>query len=143
MAFAGVNYWAILIGALAAWAFGAFWYMILSKPWLAAQGKTREQFQAEQPAGPRGPSFYAPFIIAFAAEVIMGWVLAGIMGHVGVFTVRAGLISGAFVWFGFVLTTITVNNAFAKRRPLLTAIDAGHWLGALLIIGAVIGAFGR
>ena len=140
MAFAGVNYWAILIGALAAWAFGSFYYMILSRPWLAAQGKTREQCEAER-AGPRGPGFYAPFVISFVAEIIMGWVLVGIMMHIGAMTVRGGLISAAFVWFGFVLTTITVNNAFSMRRPLLTVIDALHWLGALLIIGAVIGAF--
>jgi Protein of unknown function (DUF1761) len=141
MAFAGVNYWAILIGALAAWAFGAFYYMILSRPWLAAQGKTADEFQAAQ-AGPRGTKFYAPFVISFVAEVIMGWMLAGIMAHIGAMTVRGGLISAAFVWFGFVLTTMTVNNAFSMRRPLLTVIDAVHWLGALLIIGAVIGAFG-
>jgi hypothetical protein len=140
MAFAGVNYWAILIGALAAWAFGAFYYMILSRPWLAAQGKTPEEFQAAQ-AGPRGAKFYAPFVISFVAEIIMGWMLAGIMLHIGSMTVRGGLISAALVWFGFVLTTITVNNAFSMRRPLLTVIDAVHWLGALLIIGAVIGAF--
>jgi hypothetical protein len=141
MTFAGVNYWAILIGALAAWAFGAFYYMILSRPWIAAQGKTPEEFQAAQ-AGPRGAKFYAPFVLSFVAEVIMGWTLAGIMMHIGAMTVRGGLISAGFVWFGFVLTTLTVNNAFSMRRPLLTAIDAVHWLGALLIIGAVVGAFG-
>jgi hypothetical protein len=141
MAFAGVNYWAILIGALAAWAFGAFYYTVLSRPWLAAQGKTREQCEAEQ-AARRGAAFYAPFVIAFVAVVIMGWVLAGVMAHIGAVTIRGGLISAAFVWFGFVLTTITVNNMFGMRKPLLTVIDAVHWLGALLIIGAVIGAFG-
>jgi uncharacterized protein DUF1761 len=140
MTFAGVNYWAILIGALAAWAFGAIYYTILSRPWLAAQGKTPEEFHAAQP-GARGAKFYAPFVISFVAETVMGWMLAGIMLHIGAMTVRGGLISAGFVWFGFVLTTLTVNNAFSMRRPLLTVIDAAHWLGALLIIGAVIGAF--
>src|ERR1700730_14198847 len=139
MAFAGVNYWAILIGALAAWAFGAFYYMILSRPWLAAEGKTPEEFQAAQ-AGPRGAKFYAPFVISFVAEIIMGWMLAGIMLHIGSMTVRGGLISAALVWFGFVLTTITVNNAFSMRRPLLTLIAAVHWLGSVLTLGAGLGA---
>ena len=71
----------------------------------------------------------------------MAWVLAGLMAHIGPITIRSGLISAGFVWFGFVLTTIAVNNAFSGRKPMLTVIDAGHWLGVLLIMGAVIGAF--
>jgi hypothetical protein len=51
------------------------------------------------------------------------------------------LISGAFIWFGFMLTTMAVNNAFTGRKVMLTAIDAGHWLGVMLIIGAILGAF--
>jgi len=31
---------------------------------------------------------------------------------------------------------------FAMRRLMLTVIDAGHWLGVLVLIGAVIGVFG-
>jgi hypothetical protein len=52
------------------------------------------------------------------------------------------LISAAFIWFGFVLTTVTVNNGFSMRKPMLTVIDSLHWLGVLLIIGAIVGAWG-
>ena len=57
-------------------------------------------------------------------------------------TLRNGIISALFIWFGFVLTTIVVNNAFARRKYTLSAIDAGHWLAALVVIGAVVGAWG-
>jgi uncharacterized membrane protein len=57
--------------------------------------------------------------------------------------VRAGLISGALCWLGFVVTTIASNNAFASRKAMLTVIDSVAWLGALLIIGAILGGFGR
>ena len=45
------------------------------------------------------------------------------------FSVRAGLISAVVLWVGFVLTTMTVNNAFTMRKPTLTVIDSLHWLG--------------
>jgi hypothetical protein len=138
----GIDYLAVLVAAVAAWIFGAVWYGILGKQWMAALGKTMEQCKAEQSNRSRA-AFFAPFVLAFIAALIIAWVLAGIMAHVGPITIRSGVISGAFVWFGFVLTTIVVNNAFAMRKPMLSAIDAGHWLGALLIAGAVIGAFGR
>ena len=141
MSFASVNYLSILIAAVVAWIFGGVYYTALSSPWLAAQGKTLEQCKAEQ-AGKVGLAKAAPFILAFVGELIIAWVLYGILVHLNMFTLRAGIISAAFCWFGFVLTTITINNAFGGKKPMLTVIDSGHWLGALVIIGAIVGGFG-
>jgi len=142
MTFAGMNYLAILIAAVAAWLAGAAWYGLLAKPWVAAQGKTMEEFQAQRAAMRGSPAAYAPFVIAFVAELIMAWVLAGVLGHMGQVTLRNGVISAVFIWFGFVLTTLMVNYAFGARGIKLAAIDAGHWLLVLLVEGAVIGAMG-
>ena len=142
MNFASVNILSILIAAVAAWIFGGIYYTALSKPWLTAQGKTLEQCKAEQ-AGRSGAAKAAPFILVFVGELIMAWVLYGIMVHLNMFTLRAGIISGALCWFGFVLTTITTNNAFCGRKPMLTVIDGAAWLGALIIIGAILGWWGR
>ena len=35
-----------------------------------------------------------------------------------------------------------VNHAFEGAKPMLTVIDGGHWLAVLLLMGAIIGAFG-
>jgi hypothetical protein len=55
---------------------------------------------------------------------------------------RNGVISAAFLWFGFVLTSTVVNSAFAGRAWGLTALDVAHWLVVLLAMGAVIGGIG-
>ena len=141
MLFTGVNFWIILVAAVVAWVFGAVWYHLLATPWLAALGKSPEQFQKDMKTRRGTPAFYAPFVLSFVAEFMMAWMLWGVMLHTGAFTIRAGLISGVLIWFGFVLTTIAVNYAFSGRKPMLTLIDAGHWLGVLLIMGAVIGAY--
>jgi len=144
MSFAGINYLAIVIAAVAAWVAGAVWYGVLAKPWVAAQGKTMEEFKAQQAALRGSPLAYAPFIIAFVAELVMAWALAGVVGHLGVgqVTLRNGVISAFFLWVGFVVTTLAVNYAFAQRGVKLATIDAGHWLVVLLVEGAVIGAMG-
>ena len=136
MAFAGTNYLAVLIAALAGFGWGAAYYMTLSKQWLAAIGMTKEQLGEK-----RSP---APFIISFVALLVMGFVLAGSIGHLGTgqVTVRNGIISGAILWAGFVATTVFVNNAYPGRKYSLSLIDSIHWLGVLVIQGAVIGAFG-
>ncbi|MGB6349551.1 MAG: DUF1761 domain-containing protein [Pseudolabrys sp.] len=142
MGFTNVNFLSILVAAVAAWIFGGIYYTSLSKQWIAAQGKTMDQCKAEQ-AGKSGAAMAAPFILAFVGELVMAWVLYGILVHLNMFTVRAGLIAGALCWLGFVVTTVTVNNAFSNRKPMLTVIDSIAWLGVLLIIGAILGGWGR
>jgi hypothetical protein len=136
-----VNWLSIVIAAVAAWLFGGVYYTALSKPWLAAQDKTLEQCKAEQ-AGKSGAAKAAPFILVFVGELIMAWVTYGVLFHMNMFTARAGAISGAALWFGYVLTTIAGNYAFHGRKPMLTVIDSIAWLGAMVIIGTIVGWFG-
>jgi hypothetical protein len=135
MSFTGVNYVAVIIAALAGFGLGFVWYMVLAKPWMHAVGKT----EADRP---QGPAQVVPFAITILALFVMALMLAGVMGHLGDITIRGGVISGFFVWLGFVITTMGVNHAFSGAKPMLTLIDGGYWLAVLLIQGAVIGAFG-
>ena len=140
MSFAGMNYLAVLIAAVAAWLAGAAWYMALGKPWMAAHGFTGESMKQAK----ERPGAALPFIYAFLANIVMAWVLAGLIAHLGLgqVTLRNGVISGAFCWLGFVITTMVVNNSFAMRNPRLLLIDGGHWLVVLALMGAIIGWMG-
>src|SRR5437868_5931972 len=119
MAFVTVNWLAIILGAVAAWLFGGIYYSSTSRFWMAAQGKTAESCQAEM-AGKTTVQKVAPFIIVFVSEIIIGWAMYGIMVHMGTFTLRAGIIGALLLWFGFVMTTMATNNAFAGRKCSLT-----------------------
>lgn len=134
-----VSYLTILIATIASFLFGAVWYGAFSKPWLAALGKSDGELKAS--AG-----FVVPMVVTFVAELVMAWVLAGILAHLlkgGVAVgVRNGLLTAGFVWLGFVATTLASNHAFQGARRTLTLIDTGHWLGVLLIMGAIIGGWG-
>ncbi len=137
-----INYLSILIAAVAAWLFGGVYYTSLSRYWLAAQGKTLEQCQAEQ-AAKSGAAKAAPFIVVFIGELIMAWAMYGVLFHMGMFTLRAGAISGAALWLGFVLPTIAGNYVFSGKKPMLIVIDSAAWLGAMVIIGAIVGWMGK
>ena len=137
MTFSGINYLAVVIATLAGFGLGAVWYMVLGPMWLNAIGKTKEELAKDE-----GAARALPFVIALVALFVMALMLAGLMGHLGDVSVRGGAISGLFVWVGFVITTMGVNHAFGGAKPMLTLIDGGHWLAVLLVMGAVIGAFG-
>lgn len=139
--FAHFNYLAVLAAAVAAWIFGAAYYTGLGKAWMVAQGKTSDACKAEF-AGKSSVAKVAPFILSFVGALITGAVLYGILTHSGLWSLRAGAITGAFCWLGFVLTTVVINNAYTGRSVMLSVIDSGHWLGALVIIGGIVGWMG-
>jgi hypothetical protein len=134
MDFSVVNWLAVIVAAVVAWLFGAVWYMALSKPWMKA---------AKIDPANKKPSI-APFIVSFVAELIMALVVTLVVGAItgGEPNPLAGVIFGFVLWLGFVATTLSVNHRYEGFGWDLTLIDAGHWLGVLLIIGAVIGWFG-
>lgn len=138
------NFLVMLGAAIAAWLFGALWYGTLGRQWVAAQDTTMEAFKARQAAKAGRFSAKLPFVLSFAAELLMAYVLYGLMKHVAhtnPLSVGTGIVSAVFVWLGFMLTSMAVNNAFTGRKIMLTLIDAGHWLGVMLILGAMLGAF--
>jgi hypothetical protein len=140
MTFAGINYIAIVVAAVVGWLVSAAWYMSLGKARMAALGKTLEQMQADR----KKPGAFLPFIYAFVANLVIAWMLGGVLGHLGAgqVTLANGVISAAFLWFGFVLTTMVVNYTFGGRSMRLLVIDAGNWLIVLLVMGAIVGGIG-
>ena len=140
MNFAGLNLLAIVVAAGVAFMFGGVWYGLLAERWKAAAGIDDSAMEASK----KGGKTTWLMVLAFLASLVMAWVLAGIIGHLGEgqVTLVNGIISGAFVWLGFVATTLVTNHGFQMQLGTLTLIDGGHWLGVLLIEGAIIGAFG-
>lgn len=133
MSFLAVNWLAIVLATIAAFAFGAVWYMSLSRQWMTALGKTRDQLQVGN----------TPFIWSFAVELVMAYFIAlftpALMGTVDL---GAGIVTGVLCWLGFVITTLIMNHRYEGMKWSLTLIDGLHILGVLVIQGAVIGLFG-
>ncbi len=130
----------VIVAAVASWFFGAAWYGILSKPWMAAKGITHADMVD---ASGKKKSPLVPMLISFIGELIMAVVLKLLLP----LSVNAGtgnpicdvLTLAVVIWFGFIVTTQTVNNAFGNAKPMLTVIDSGHWLGVLLVQALVLG----
>ena len=84
MTFSSINYLAVLIAAVVAWLASAAWYMSLGRVWTAALGKTIEEMHADR----KRPGAFLPFIYVFVADLIIAWMLAGLLTHLGAFTFR-------------------------------------------------------
>ncbi len=136
MTFSGINYLAVLAAAIAGFAVGMVWYGVLGDRWMAALGRSKDELL------PDGKPPVATMATSLVSELVMAWMLAGLIGHIGVASVGGGIITAGFVWLGFVATTQLVNHRYGRFPFSLTIIDAGHWLAVLVAMGAVIGLIG-
>jgi hypothetical protein len=138
MGLGSLNYLAIMTAAVASFVFGGIWYSVFFRQWMEAVGMSSERIKERGGVG--------LYVLALVAQLVMAWMLAGILLHLARGglepTIWNGLVSGAFIWLGFVITTMAVNYAFHGARHTLTLIDGGHWLGTLLIQGAILGWWG-
>lgn len=138
--FVGLNAWMLPVAAIASFIFGGIWYGVLSKQWMNAAGLTMEDINS------RRGNVAHPFVVTLLCQLIMAWMLAGVILHMSKggspATAMTGMITAAFLWLGFVVTTQIVNHQFQMQKASLTAIDSLHWLGVMLIQGALLGAYG-
>ena len=134
MEIAGINPVAVLVAAIAAFAFGAAYYTLLGKQWMDAVGFTEERVKDRSAK---------PFVISGIGLLVTGSVLAGHFARHADEIMSAGhaIESAVVLWLGFIVTSTSTNYAFQGAKPKLTVLDCGHWLGVLVIQGLVINAF--
>lgn len=129
----GFNIVAVVVAAVAGFAFGAIYYTALGRQWMDAAGFSEDDVKKRSPV---------PFIVSFIGLLVMACVLCW---H---FSQQSGSVSASYaihssliLWFGLIVTSTATNNAFRQAKPKLTVIDSFHWLGVLVIQGLVISAF--
>jgi hypothetical protein len=129
-----MDYLAPVAAAVAAWIFGAVWYMGLGKPYRRALGLDPEACKGK-------PMPVAPLAICFVAELVMAAAPSCVLARMSVVGSVGGAMVGAPIGVGVILPTVIVNHLFPGRSQTLMAIDGLHWVGVAVIEGAVLGAF--
>ena len=130
-----MGFLAVIIAAVAGFAFGAAWYMALAKPWMEAAN-----IKVDENGRPEGDS-PLPYIMAAIAMLLV----AGMMRHTfalsGIETAGKGLVSGLGIGLFFISPWIMINNGYGNRPFRLTLIDGGYATFGCGIIGLVLGLF--
>ena len=130
LVFVGLNWWAIIVATLAAFALGWLWYgPLFGKKWLEALGKE------ELNPPPQ------PFVISFFAALLTCIVLAALMKSLGMTTLTSGLLIGAITGIGFIATSMASDSAFYGWGIPLFCIHAGYRVVYYILVGAILGAW--
>jgi hypothetical protein len=126
----------VIAAALAAFAFGAVWYMSMSKPWIAAA-----EIVVDADGKPQGNNSAMPFVIGLLAMVLVAGMMRHMLATTGVTTIGGGAVAGFGIGAFFITPWVAMNYGFAMRKPALTLIDGVNSVVGCTIMGAVLNAF--
>lgn len=133
----GARHVAVWIASIVFFVLGAIWYSVMAAPWMAAIGKTMDELTREQGASP------LPYIVGFAAILVMCYTLAWLMHRLQAATLAAGLRLGAIIAAGFIAATLALNYGFEARSVTLWLINSVYVIVGLALAGAIIGGWKR
>jgi hypothetical protein len=128
-----LNWIAIIVAAIIPIVLGALWYspVLFAEPWMRAVGRTREEL---------GNAAFGYLLSAIGA-LVSSYALARIIKWAEVDDLWNGALVGILVWVGFVATVLAVTTYFGGRPRVLWMINAGYQLVALVLMGAILGAW--
>ncbi len=129
-AFTNLNWLAILLASISAFALGFIWYsLIFSKRWMKENNFTAESNKEANMLKIFGLSFLLMFFAAFILALFIG------KGSGVVFGAMAGFMAG----IGWVFTFIGVVYLFERRSLALFLINSLYSVLSLTIMGLIIG----
>jgi hypothetical protein len=134
-----INWLAVLLAAVSSMVVGAVWYAmpVFGKKWMGLVGLTSENMRA---------TAVLPLVLTFIVSFFTAAVLAGsaaIAQHFyqGDFLLNA-VLTAVILWIGFTAARLLTHDLFERRPGTLTAINMGHELVTVVVMGLIIGAFG-
>jgi len=130
-----MDYLAVIAAAAAAYAFGAFWYMTLSKPWIKASGLTKEQLQSAK------AKKATPFIVSAVMMLVVAGMMRHGLGMAGIDSAGKGALAGFGLGAFIAAPWIVTNHGYEMQPKILTAIDGGYAIIGCTLMGLVLGLF--
>lgn len=126
----------VLVAAIVAFGFGAFWYTTMANPWMAAAG-----IQMGPDGKPVNSADRMPFVIGFIAMIVVAGMMRHIFQMAAIDSLGKGIMSGFGVGAFFVVPWLAMNYAFAGRPMKLTVIDGVNVIAGCTIMGLVLTLF--
>lgn len=132
-AFNQLNWWAVLLATVSSFVVGFSWYHLkaFGRQWMLLNRLSEKQLESDGGTG--------AYILTGMASLFTTTLTGSLMIALGIHGILNGLVFGLLLGAVFRLGTHIIHNGFAKRSTALTAIDGGHDIVALSIMGAILG----
>ncbi len=136
LSLAAINWWAVLVAAVAGFMVGGVWYGALAaKAWVRVHGFSADTIERMRKLQARN------FSLFFVLDIVMALVLALLTGAAEATSAGQGALLGALLWAGVAAPIAAAKDAACVRPFQAWAIDTGHELALLVVMGAILGAW--
>jgi Protein of unknown function (DUF1761) len=129
-----VNYLAVVVAAVAVFVLGWLWYspLLFYKPWMRLRGLDPGAAMAsgKMPAG--------KLVIELGRCLVLAYVIAVLVGALGLTSWMGAVHFGLMVWFGFPVILLTGSVLWDNVPWKVAAIHAGDWLVKMLVIPLIV-----
>lgn len=129
-----LNYFAILVAAVAGIIIGFVWYAkpLFGAVWMRMVGLTEES--AKQNMG-------KAMTLMVLGVLVLAYVMAHFVDYTGAATFTRGMTTGFWAWLGFVAAVYLMDVAFARKPWKLYFITVGYYLVEFLVMGGILAAW--
>ena len=128
-----INYLAVLVAGIVNMGIGFLWHgPLFGKQWMALMRLKKDSMKSMKITPVQA------MVGGFIAALVMSYVQAEIIGFSQSVTFAEGMLSGFFVWLGFI-ATVLIGRVLWEGKPFkLLAITSGYWLVTLVINGGIL-----
>ncbi|MDC0737773.1 DUF1761 domain-containing protein [Cognatishimia sp. SS12] len=126
----------VIVAAVAAFAFGAVWYMSLAKPWMTAA-----EIEVGEDGRPANSDDKVPYLISMVCLIIVAGMMRHIFALAGIEGVGKGLVAGLGIGLFLATPWIATNYSFAGKSRKLILIDGGYATFGCTVMGIVLTLF--
>jgi hypothetical protein len=131
-----LNFLAITAVAVLNMVLGFLWYSpkVAGKRWLKLISQSETDIEQSKSKAWRGRTYFFIFLGSF----VTSFVLANVVFYHAATSVYEGVLSGFWVWLGFVAMTGISSVFFEKKPQELFFINTGFQLLSLVVDGAIL-----
>ncbi len=132
-----INYLAVVVAAVAAFALGGIWYspLLFAKQWVKAHGYTEERVKEMQQSAGKA------YAVSAVCQLLIALALGVLAGYLHFDHLAQGIKLGLLVWAGFAFPLGLMANVFSDKRITVFCIDTGYQLVYLLVMSAIISSW--
>ena len=122
----------VLAAAVAAWMFGAIWYMSISKGWMDATGVTEDQVN-------NGSKL--PYLVSLIGAILVAGMLRHVLAGAGITEIGKSITTGVGLGLFVVCPWIVNNILYGMRDRRLIWMDGLFPVVGMGIMGLVLALF--
>jgi Protein of unknown function (DUF1761) len=129
-----INYWAVIVSAVAQMVIGSLWYgPLFGKMWMAEMNYTSEKMASMKQKG-MGMLYAAQAV----GSLVTAYVLAHFVDYLAVTTIGGALQLALWIWLGFFVTTALGLVLWEGRSKTFFYVNVAYHLISLAVVASIL-----